>query len=397
MTKELIEVNSSNVAAIGFDGGVLTVKYKNNRTYQYHGVPEDVFNEVLKAESVGQALAEKIKGQYPTEPVKKEETDDKSETKPEDEAAGDSEPDTDQGDATQADEAGGEAGETTPAEGVNDESDTDTASNAGEKQEAESGSVEEPAGQAEAGSGEPSEQPGADTTDTPDSAPPDDGDNADGAGEQSDVGASTETGKDDDGGGTQEENDTGEVQEPVSGGVDGDTSGTDQGGGEKATPTLGLEADDEEITEMINDILKHFKGDGLEQVGVREDDQVIIFSVYKEDEDVSDVPIEIVTGTLLELFGHATTKTPEAELDQTPTEDQSENLDLLRDELSKFEIDLQYERVEDKIGDRYWNLKASVEREDRTLTYTTRIVENCTKDEAETAAEDIVANFVKAG
>ena len=339
MTKELIEVNSSNVAALGFDAGVLTVKYKNNRTYQYHGVPETVYNEVLKAESVGQALAELVKGQYPTEPIKKEDQDDETEN----ETAGDSEPDTDQGDAAETDEAGTETGAGTTAEGVDDESDTDTPSNAGEKQEAESGSVEQAEGTAPDESSEPAKEPGADTPASPDSASPDDGN---------------------------------------------DDSG----------PNLGVDADEDELEAMIELILKHFGGDGLEQVGVREDDGVIIFTVYKLDEDASDVPIEIITGTLLELYNHATTAPtgPEPELDQEPNEEQSENLNTLRDHLAKFEIDLQYERVEEKSGDRFWNLKTSIERDDRTLNYSTKIVENCTKDEAEAAAEEIIANFVKA-
>lgn len=401
MTKELTEVNSSNVAAIGFDAGVLTVKYKNNRTYEYHGVPEELYNEILKAESVGQILAEKVKGQFSTQPVAKEDvdvneegkTDDTENTEetpePEEQTAGDSEPDTDTEPAADAGEARGETGAdaNTEESGVADENSDDTEKPAeGEENQQDGVSTEEgdAVGETEEanadGSGEPANGSGADEgTDTPatsDDTPADDASDADGAGGEGSAGASTEAGENPD--------------------DDGDEEATAREGDD--SPRLledGSVPEQDWLEEAANVILEHFKADKIEHTGVSPEN-VVIWSVLKLDEDKSDVPIEVKTGTLLELYNTAITAEP-TELDQEPNEAQSKNLNAIRDALSRFKIDLQYERVEEKSGDRFWNLKTTVERDDRTLNYTTKIVENCTKDEAEAATEEIVANFVLAG
>ena len=59
-------VTSSNVESIGYDedSSTLEIEFKNGATYQYFDVPENVFNELRNANSVGEYLAASIKGSY---------------------------------------------------------------------------------------------------------------------------------------------------------------------------------------------------------------------------------------------------------------------------------------------------------------------------------------------
>jgi len=79
---------------------------------------------------------------------------------------------------------------------------------------------------------------------------------------------------------------------------------------------------------------------------------------------------------------------------EPPTNEQSENLNTLRSKLNAFGIDMQYERGEEKTGEQFWNIKASVEKKGRTLHQTYKITENCTKSEIEAAVVDIARCFV---
>lgn len=66
MAIEMIPVASSNVAEVGYDAAAqaLHVRYLNNRTYVYSGVPEAVFQELLNAPSTGSFLNRVVKGAY---------------------------------------------------------------------------------------------------------------------------------------------------------------------------------------------------------------------------------------------------------------------------------------------------------------------------------------------
>lgn len=57
------EVQSSNVRRVAHDAAedVLLVEFSSGGTYQYQGVPEDVFKTLLESESVGRFLSERIK------------------------------------------------------------------------------------------------------------------------------------------------------------------------------------------------------------------------------------------------------------------------------------------------------------------------------------------------
>lgn len=63
---EMISVDSSNVAAIGYDENSLTlqIEFKNGATYQYFDVPEALFSGLTRADSAGTYLAAHIKGSY---------------------------------------------------------------------------------------------------------------------------------------------------------------------------------------------------------------------------------------------------------------------------------------------------------------------------------------------
>jgi hypothetical protein len=63
---DMVIVDSSNVAAVGYDvdSSTLQVEFNNGATYQYFDVPEHLFDGLRDAHSVGEYLATHIKGSY---------------------------------------------------------------------------------------------------------------------------------------------------------------------------------------------------------------------------------------------------------------------------------------------------------------------------------------------
>lgn len=59
---KLIPVNSSNVAAIGYDDGIIEVHFHNGYAYRYPNCTEDLFNEFLFASSKGKFVHNVLKG-----------------------------------------------------------------------------------------------------------------------------------------------------------------------------------------------------------------------------------------------------------------------------------------------------------------------------------------------
>ena len=59
-------VSSSNVESVGYDedSQTLEIEFKNGTLYQYFDVPQNIFNSLVGADSVGVYLAENIKGSY---------------------------------------------------------------------------------------------------------------------------------------------------------------------------------------------------------------------------------------------------------------------------------------------------------------------------------------------
>ena len=63
-TIEMIPVTSSAIRAIGFDGYTLRVEFRNGRTYDHSGVPEQVFYGFLNASSKGRYYNDHIRGRF---------------------------------------------------------------------------------------------------------------------------------------------------------------------------------------------------------------------------------------------------------------------------------------------------------------------------------------------
>ncbi|MBI3241558.1 MAG: KTSC domain-containing protein [Chloroflexi bacterium] len=63
----LIIVESSLIYAIGYDAGtkVLEVVLKNELTYQYDGVPPEVHEQFMQAESKGKFFVGNVRDAYP--------------------------------------------------------------------------------------------------------------------------------------------------------------------------------------------------------------------------------------------------------------------------------------------------------------------------------------------
>ena len=59
-------VDSSNIAAIGFDEETQTleIEFLNGRIYQYFDVPKNTFDELMSAPSKGKYFIEIIKGTF---------------------------------------------------------------------------------------------------------------------------------------------------------------------------------------------------------------------------------------------------------------------------------------------------------------------------------------------
>lgn len=63
---ELKPVESSNIAAIGYDGdnAALYVQFTSGKTYEYPSVPPEVFAAFEKAESKGRFFAAEVRPKY---------------------------------------------------------------------------------------------------------------------------------------------------------------------------------------------------------------------------------------------------------------------------------------------------------------------------------------------
>lgn len=61
------QVNSSNINRCGYDSDAkaLYIEFKNSSVYRYADVPQDEFDALVSASSVGQAFASDIKDVYP--------------------------------------------------------------------------------------------------------------------------------------------------------------------------------------------------------------------------------------------------------------------------------------------------------------------------------------------
>jgi hypothetical protein len=64
----LRRVESSSIAAIGFDAEVSTlhVRFHSGGTYRYFGVPASVHHAFVTADSIGRFFTDHIRDRYPT-------------------------------------------------------------------------------------------------------------------------------------------------------------------------------------------------------------------------------------------------------------------------------------------------------------------------------------------
>lgn len=68
---ERIQVQSSNIAAIGYDSATetLEVEFIHSGIYEYRNVPDMIYDELMNASSHGSYLNREIKNIYPYEKI----------------------------------------------------------------------------------------------------------------------------------------------------------------------------------------------------------------------------------------------------------------------------------------------------------------------------------------
>lgn len=64
---ERYQVSSSNIASVGYDSGseTLEVEFLNGTVYQYYGVSEPLYQQLIQEPSVGRFFNAYIKNSYP--------------------------------------------------------------------------------------------------------------------------------------------------------------------------------------------------------------------------------------------------------------------------------------------------------------------------------------------
>ncbi len=62
-------VESSNLKSVAFENGVFEVEFRSGKIYQFKGVPQDVFEGLMKAPSKGKFFNNYIKPHYTAEKI----------------------------------------------------------------------------------------------------------------------------------------------------------------------------------------------------------------------------------------------------------------------------------------------------------------------------------------
>jgi hypothetical protein len=57
-------VQSSNIHAIGYDKGVLSVHFKNGGIYDIEGVPEELHKQFMDSDSKGAFFHQNVRGKF---------------------------------------------------------------------------------------------------------------------------------------------------------------------------------------------------------------------------------------------------------------------------------------------------------------------------------------------
>lgn len=58
------DVKSSNIAAVGYRGETLFVRFVGGSLYSYDKVPADVYHDLMKSESPGSVFRSKVRGTF---------------------------------------------------------------------------------------------------------------------------------------------------------------------------------------------------------------------------------------------------------------------------------------------------------------------------------------------
>ena len=58
-------ISSSNIKSIGYELGTLEIEFSQGLVYQYYQVPEEVYENLFKCESIGKYFTENIKKIFP--------------------------------------------------------------------------------------------------------------------------------------------------------------------------------------------------------------------------------------------------------------------------------------------------------------------------------------------
>ncbi len=61
---QLTPVKSSNIAELGWNDGVLHVKFSNGGLFSYSGVTSQAYDELLKAKSIGAHFAKHVRPKF---------------------------------------------------------------------------------------------------------------------------------------------------------------------------------------------------------------------------------------------------------------------------------------------------------------------------------------------
>lgn len=66
----MIPVSSSNIQSIGYENGTLYIAFHSGGLYSYSGVPENVYQSLMAADSHGKFFHAYIKNAYPYQRIR---------------------------------------------------------------------------------------------------------------------------------------------------------------------------------------------------------------------------------------------------------------------------------------------------------------------------------------
>jgi hypothetical protein len=57
-------LNSTMIISAGYENGVMEIEFNNGKRFQYAGVPQDVYDRLMRHSSPGSYFHQNIKGKY---------------------------------------------------------------------------------------------------------------------------------------------------------------------------------------------------------------------------------------------------------------------------------------------------------------------------------------------